>query len=228
MEAHDMSDELKVLARAYADGEITEPQLQRLEFILQGDAEARRQYLEELNLISALEDLSIAAGAPLPARIRETNHIWIIYKIAAVFWLLVATLVVFSSTSGGRLDFTRLEYLVLPAALHFFFIWVLGKITAEVDQSGIKVGMGPFKSKTRIEDIESIRPCTIRPLRDFWGWGWKKRSDGTRGFIGDGNVGVEFIRKDGRRTVVTVSDPERFVDYVCRIRAEKQLDNTVE
>jgi hypothetical protein len=31
--------------------------------------------------------------------------------------------------------------------------------------------MGLVKSKTAIEDIESIRSVAVRPLRDFIGWG---------------------------------------------------------
>ena len=74
-----MREELRILARAYADGEITESQLQRLESILQGDPAARQRYLEEMSLINSLEEYSQSVGAPRAHRIRETNHIWIIY-----------------------------------------------------------------------------------------------------------------------------------------------------
>ena len=220
-----MIEELKILARAYADGEITEPQLRRLESILQGDAAARQRYLEEMSLINGLEEYSVSVGVPLPDRIRETNHIWIIYKMAAAMWLAIAALVVFTNTSSRGPDFTSLQFLVMPAAIHFFLIWVLGKITVEVDLICIKVGMGPFKSKTRIEDVQSIRTCTIRPIRDLWGWGWRRRLDGTRGFIGDGNEGFEFTRSDGKRTFVTARDPQRFVDFVQRLKANEPSVN---
>jgi hypothetical protein len=85
----------------------------------------------------------------------------------------------------------------------------------------IKAGMGPIKSKTAMEDIESIRACTVRPLRDFFGWGLRIKADGSRGFIADINVGFEFIRKDGRRTVVSVRDPQRYVDYVRWVKTNK-------
>ncbi len=67
--------------------------------------------------------------------------------------------------------------------------------------------MGLFKSKTKIDDIKSIRSCTIIPFRDFMGWGFKIKPDGTRGFIADGKVEIEFIKKNNRRTVVTVQNP---------------------
>ena len=220
-----MREEVRTLARAYADGEITESQLQTLESILQGDAAARQQYLEEMSLINSLEEYSLSVGVPRADRIRETNHIWIIYKMAAAMWFVIAAVVVFSNTSSRGPDFTRLQFLVVPAAIHFFLICVLGRITVEVDHICIKVGMGPFKSKTRIEDVQSIRTCTIRPIRDLWGWGWRRRLDGTRGFIGDGNEGFEFTRSDGKRTVVTARGPQRFVDFVQRLKANEPSVN---
>ena len=220
-----MREELRILARAYVDGEITESQLQRLESILQGDPAARQRYLEEMSLINSLEEYSHSVDAPRADRIRETNHIWIIYKMAAAMWLVIAAIVVFSNTSSRGPNFTSLQFLVMPATIHFFLIWVLGRITVEVDHICIKVGMGPFKSKTRIEDVQSIRTCTIRPIRDLWGWGWRRRLDGTRGFIGDGNEGFEFTRSDGKRTVVTARDPQRFVDFVQRLKANEPSVN---
>ncbi|MEM7311810.1 MAG: hypothetical protein AAF497_01535 [Planctomycetota bacterium] len=68
-----MSDDLRTLARAYADGMITESQLQRLEVLLQSDAEARQQYLQELNLINTLEDLAIAPQSQFPSVGRSTK-----------------------------------------------------------------------------------------------------------------------------------------------------------
>ncbi|MEM7474081.1 MAG: hypothetical protein AAF483_03755 [Planctomycetota bacterium] len=220
-----MREELRILARAYADGEITDSQLQRLEYILRGEPAARQRYLEEMSLINSLEEYSLSVDTPRAERIRETNHIWIIYKMAAALWLVIAAFFVFSNTSSQGPDFTRLQFLVMPAAIHFVLIGVLGRITVEVDHICIKVGMGPFKSKTRIEDVQSIRTCTIRPIRDLWGWGWRRRMDGTRGFIGDGNEGFEFTRSDGKRTVVTARDPQRFVDFVQRLKANETSVN---
>ena len=61
-----MSKQLRALAREYADGTITADQLNQLEELLRNDAEARDVYLQELNLITGLEDLSLdTAGQSL-------------------------------------------------------------------------------------------------------------------------------------------------------------------
>jgi ferric-dicitrate binding protein FerR (iron transport regulator) len=59
-----MNNELKALARAYGDGTISESELHRLEGILQNDPHARQQYLHELNLIDAMEELSLSDALP--------------------------------------------------------------------------------------------------------------------------------------------------------------------
>ena len=149
-----------------------------------------------------------------PEGIRETNHISILYKIAVPMWLILGAPAVYFAISGARTAYPPLEFWGSIAALHLFLTWWLGRITAEANPAFFRVGMGPFKSTTPIKEIESIRSVAVRPLREFLGWGWRVKADGTRGYIADLNVGVEFMRNDGRRTVVTVQDPQRFVDYV--------------
>jgi hypothetical protein len=160
-----------------------------------------------------------------PEGIRETNHVWILYKIAAVMWFLVLTPFVYMAITGARFDFKPLPAVGISIVAHLFFAWLLGRITVEVDQTGIKASMGPIKSKTAIEDIGSIRACTVRPLRDFFGWGLRIKADGSRGFIADMNVGLEFIRKDSRRTVVTVREPQQYVDFVRWAKANKRMES---
>jgi hypothetical protein len=118
--------------------------------------------------------------------------------------------------TGERFDYSPVHFIGVAISLHLFLTWLLGRITAEVDQTAFTLGYGLFKSKTAIKDIVSIRSVAVRPLCDFLGWGFRVKGDGTRGFITDLNVGVEFTRKDGRRTVVTIREPQRFVDYVRR------------
>lgn len=58
-----MSDVLKALTRAYGDGTINQIELERLENLLQNDAQARQYFLIEMNLIDALEEISLVAQA---------------------------------------------------------------------------------------------------------------------------------------------------------------------
>ena len=152
---------------------------------------------------------------------QETNHIWILYKLMLVIFFIGALPSVYMTITDTELDYPSLANVGIVLVLYFAILLVLGRITAEVDQASITVGMGPFKSTTPIENVQSVRSTTIRPLRDFLGWGWRVRADGTRGYIADGDVGIEITRDDGSRTVVTVSDPQRFVDYIHWAKANQ-------
>lgn len=55
-----MSDQKKSLIRAYADEKITRDQFTELEQLLWTDANFREQFLHDLNLHAALEDLALA------------------------------------------------------------------------------------------------------------------------------------------------------------------------
>jgi hypothetical protein len=59
-----MNEQIKALIRAYADGVITSDQMAELEQALRGDATVRQQYLQELNLHAALEDVAVGETVP--------------------------------------------------------------------------------------------------------------------------------------------------------------------
>ena len=60
-----MNIELKTLARAYGDGTISGAELQRLEELLQRDHVAREHFLREMNLIDAMEELTLGGQTGL-------------------------------------------------------------------------------------------------------------------------------------------------------------------
>ncbi|XZE55071.1 FecR domain-containing protein [Planctomycetaceae bacterium SH139] len=98
-----MNDELKALARAYGDGTISGAELERLERMLQDNRDAREQFLREMNLIDAMEEMTLG-GEPglhnqnlvLPAATRSiaSRFAWGPWTAAAV---LAAALFVFTS-----------------------------------------------------------------------------------------------------------------------------------
>ena len=83
-----MSDQLRSIAREYADGTITVEQLNQLEELLRGDAEARHVYLQELNLITGLEDLSL--GATEVSLEDVANDAATIHRRRSIPWAVVA------------------------------------------------------------------------------------------------------------------------------------------
>lgn len=106
-----MTDELKALTRAYGDGTINQTELQRLEILLQKDPQARQTFLLEMNLIHALEEMSLAAqprsekqNLVMPPVVRSTRWPfvwtpWASISVLAATLLIVASVVWLNSSS---------------------------------------------------------------------------------------------------------------------------------
>lgn len=85
-------------------------------------------------------------------------------------------------------------------------------ITVTVDERGLSV-RGRFgwpRMHTSIDRIERAGTVTVRPVRDFGGWGYRISAvgplRGTRGYVLRGGEALLVERTDGVRTVVTVDD----------------------
>ena len=61
----ELSEELKALARAYGDGTIRRDELERLDRMLQDKRDARYQFLREMNMIDAMEELALGGQLEL-------------------------------------------------------------------------------------------------------------------------------------------------------------------
>ncbi len=104
-----MDDELKALARAYGDGTIIETELERLDRMLQDNHDAREQFLREMNLIDAIEEMALGG----PPDVRDQNLVlppatksiaprfawvpWIPLAVAAAALLVLTSFVWLSS-----------------------------------------------------------------------------------------------------------------------------------
>ncbi|TDC53772.1 DUF1648 domain-containing protein [Jiangella ureilytica] len=85
-------------------------------------------------------------------------------------------------------------------------------ITVTVDERGLTVRgrFGRPRMHTSLDRIERAGTVTVRPVRDFGGWGYRVSAmgplRGTRGYVLRGGEALLVERTDGVRTVVTVDD----------------------
>lgn len=101
--------------------------------------------------------------------------------------------------------------LALSAVLAVLAV-ALYSITVTVDQRGLTV-RGRFgwpRTHTSLDHIERAGTVTVRPVRDFGGWGYRVSAmgslRGTRGYVLRGGEALFVERTDGVRTLVTVDD----------------------
>ncbi|MDP8987779.1 MAG: hypothetical protein M3N11_05455 [Actinomycetota bacterium] len=71
----------------------------------------------------------------------------------------------------------------------------------------VNVHMVPlFHRRIPADAVASVRPRTVAPLREFGGWGVRKKRDATALLLGSRTVEIEL--NDGYRYVVSVSEED--------------------
>ena len=84
------------------------------------------------------------------------------------------------------------------------------RLVTEVHADAVHIRFAPMRPK-RIpyDSISSAEVRTIRPIRDFGGWGVRYRK-GAKGYLARGNQAVWFSMRDGRDIVIGTEQPEQF------------------
>ncbi len=84
-----------------------------------------------------------------------------------------------------------------PLLLYF------ARLVVTVEDDVVRIRWIPFARKTvPLTDIESFKPCTYRPIREYGGWG--VRWGGKRGTAWNarGNRGVQLVLLNGKRILI--------------------------
>lgn len=86
---------------------------------------------------------------------------------------------------------------------------LVGSLTAamygevRIDSSQVEIRLVPVPRRTiELSDITSVEPVDISPLRQYGGWGWRRRPH-TTGLILSGGPGACLRLADGSRFVVS-------------------------
>ena len=78
-----------------------------------------------------------------------------------------------------------------------------------VDAAGLRVSSAGFTwSKVPLERVASADTTTVRPMRDFGGWGWRIGMDGRRGYVTRGGEALVVRRLGEADVLVTVDDAD--------------------
>ena len=111
---------------------------------------------------------------------------------------------------------------VVVGTLITLILYILDTISVVADKNQILLSLGPFKNIIEMENIDTIRPISVRPFRDFMGIGKRLGPDGAIGYIAYKKTGVRIETTDNKIFVVTMDNPQEFTDFV---RYFKELKN---
>ncbi len=100
--------------------------------------------------------------------------------------------------------------------LGFGLIWLFVslKLITEVHPDGLHIRFAPMRTaKVPYSRISSIEVETVRPIRDFGGWG-VRYGRGTKAYLARGNTGVRVVRSDGKDIFVGSQQPDELAAAV--------------
>jgi hypothetical protein len=87
----------------------------------------------------------------------------------------------------------------------------LMRMSTEVSPTCVTVSFGwlpIYRLKLRIEELQTVEPCSYRPLRDTLGWGIRRSWSGEIVLSARGNRGVRIKRSDGSFVLIGSQRPE--------------------
>jgi hypothetical protein len=146
---------------------------------------------------------------------REEQKLPLWFYILLFIWVPIIAIPLFLSSDKDE----RLEALIAIGVLvliELLIIGVVGRLTLTVrwNEFRIDVGfIGIFNRRLRRDQIVEVNVVEIEPFKNFGGIGVRFTKDAI-GYIYSGRRGVEIKVSDGKKIVVTSSNPERLAEAI--------------
>jgi len=103
-----------------------------------------------------------------------------------------------------------LPFLLIVSVLHM-------TTEATADLLTVWYGWVPIYRRTiALADVKSCEVVAYRPLRDYGGWGVRRRADGDRALTARGDRGVRLTLSDGSRLLIGSQQPENLAAVLAR------------
>jgi len=146
-------------------------------------------------------------------------QLWIPYLILFIVVMGSLTYFLFRSPSPGnlviRLFIPAICLLVLGGVATFLYI---SRLEVKVMPSGLQTRFFPLERSFRNlewKDINQMQITTLRPMRDFGGWGLRLGRN-SKAYIVTGSQSIGLELADGSRLYINTLEPERFLSALTR------------
>lgn len=114
--------------------------------------------------------------------------------------LLIAVTLVVTAVAGIPAVGIMVAFVLSPS--------LLLRTRVKLSDAGLEVRLSPFFHRyVPATDVTGLRLTRVSPLRDFGGWGIRKRRNATGLLLGPDVL--EIVIRGGERLVVSVTDEER-------------------
>lgn len=136
--------------------------------------------------------------------------------LAVVFAILAVVSLVVTIVTGNWALIGLVVAMNVAAVLTFWSV--------RVDDRGLEA-RGTFgwpRVRVAVEDIQDVAVVDVHAMRDWAGWGLRFRHNGDTGVVLRSGPSLSVTTKRGRRTVVTVREPERAVAMLKRVLEDRR------
>jgi hypothetical protein len=124
--------------------------------------------------------------------------------------LLTSASIYFSYNKNTAVFVFLLPFILLGFV--FVFIYKFNNFTIEITDSGVFLQIPLFKKEfIGWNEIKSINPQKISPIKDFGGWGLRYNLKGTTGYVFSGTNAIFIERNNGKKVAFTITDSETFM-----------------
>jgi len=127
----------------------------------------------------------------------------LVLGVAALMWWGFVQQILFGIPWGNNPSpdwMMWLLWLIVGIGFPLAFYWM--RLIVEVLDDRVFIYYMPLlKSDILLEEIETVEARTYLPIREFGGWGIRRRA-GQRAYNVSGDQGVEITLKDGRKIMI--------------------------
>ena len=144
--------------------------------------------------------------------VRRTSFVSLAWPIQLVLWLSMLALVVILIALWTALDTWLFILLTVVTIASLWLALATSVFKVSLDDSRFTAGslLGWPRLSVAVAEIESVRIVDVKPLGEFFGWGYRIRGVRDKGIITHGGAGLEIRSRDGSLITVTLSDAPAF------------------
>ncbi len=143
--------------------------------------------------------------------IQRIDPIWILGTFAFINILNYLTFIYLEVRNNDIFYPTYAMFVLLLVA----FLWI--RLETIYTKDGLQYRFFPFHRKFRFlqwKDLDQVEMVKIKPIRDFGGWGIRKRN-GNMAYIAQGNTTISVTEiKSGIKIFVGVKNKEKLTQFL--------------
>ncbi|MEQ8904934.1 hypothetical protein [Ekhidna sp.] len=151
---------------------------------------------------------------------------WMWYLVIGIALLTIAGIAISLTQGVDNEGISGLVLAIVVIAGIILFLY-FAKLYVTIDQHSLYYRYPPFvnnEKKVTKDDVDEIHVRKYRPIWEYGGYGYRFRFRSGRAMSVAGNVGVQLIKKDGKRLLIGTQKPDAMKQAVRRLKENWEIN----